>query len=155
MQITQVQVGNVLYPLAEGQPLPIAVGETIRVFYAFKYKVAETTDVRIWASLFARPFDEIDRHEKAQTKGTIMLEKALEWKDYSGEIEILVGSTPPGIYGLICELPDYKDAQHYIDDCIEVTTAPSVFEMIGPLLVLGLMAGMVSMMAPMMEEGVS
>ena len=34
-------------------------------------------------------------------------------------------------------------------------TILNIFEMIGPLLVLGLMAGMVAMMAPMMEEGVS
>ena len=157
MQINQTQVGNFLYPLTEGQPLPITVGQAIRVFYAFKYKLPETTGVRIWASLFARPLGVIDRHEKAQTKGTVTLEKALEWKNYSGEIDILVVSTNPGIYGLICELPDYpeEDAQHYIDDCIEVAAAPGMMDMIGPLLVLGLMAGMVSMMAPMMEEGIS
>ncbi|GAJ19966.1 unnamed protein product, partial [marine sediment metagenome] len=48
MQITQVQIGNFLYPLTEGQPLPIKTGEVIRVFFAFKGKVPERTEVRIW-----------------------------------------------------------------------------------------------------------
>ena len=155
MQIAQVvQVGNVLYPLAEGQPLTVAVGNTIKVFYGFKYKMPETTGVRIWASLYKYSLGILDRQGQAQTKETIPLEKALDWKDYSGEIDIVIGDMPAGTKGLICELPDYgAEAEHHIDDCIEVTAAPSVFEMIGPLLVIGLMAAMVGMMAPAMEEG--
>ncbi|GAI62971.1 unnamed protein product [marine sediment metagenome] len=153
MQITQVAVGNVLYPLVEGQPLPIDVGQTLRVFYAFKYKMPETNGVRIWASLYRYTMGVLDRSSQAQTKETIPLEKALEWKDYSGEIDIVVGQIGSGTYGLICELPDY-DKEDHIDDCIEVTAAPSIWAMIGPLLMLGLMVGLVSMMAPMMEEGV-
>lgn len=154
MQITQVQVGNLLYPLAEGQPLPFAVGETIRVFYTFKYKMPKTGDVRVWTSLYNYSPGYLDRKEAAQTKQVITLEKALDWKDYAGEIDIVIGQVSAGIYGLICELPDYgAEAEHHIDNCIEVTAPPSVFEMIGPLLVLGLMMGMVAMMAPMMEEG--
>ena len=149
MQITQVAVGNVLYPLTEGQLLPVAVGDTIKVFYAFKYKMPETSGVRIWASLY-----QVTRTEKAQTKDKITLVKALDWKDYAGEIDIEIGQIGSGTYGLICELPDY-DVEHRIDDCIEVTAPSSIMEMIGPLLVLGLMVGMVGMMAPMMEEGFS
>lgn len=149
----QVQVGNLLYPLVEGQPLPIAVGETIRVSYAFRYKMPERTSVRIWASHYNYTMGVLNRQGQAQTKLTITLEKALEWKDYAGQIDIVVGQVSPGTYGLICELPDYKDVEHHIDDCIEVTAAPSVLGMIGPLLVLGLMAGMVSMMVPALEEG--
>ena len=154
MQMTHVQVGNFIYPLTEGQPLPITVGETVRVFYAFKYKLPETADVQIWASLFKYVLGIGNRQENARTKGTITLEQALEWKDYSGEIDIVVGQVGAGTYGLICELPDYRIWNH-IDDCIEVAAAPSMFEMIGPLLVIGLMAAMVGMMAPMMEEGFS
>lgn len=154
MRITQAQVGNVLYPLTEGQPLPIKIGETIRVFYGFRYKLPKESGVRIWASLYNYSPGWLDRKEKAQTKETITLGKALEWEDHSGEIDIVVGDISSGTYGLICELPDY-DKEEHIDDCIEVTAPPSVWEMIGPLLVIGLMAGMVSMMAPMMEEGFS
>lgn len=152
--ITQAQVGNVLYPLAEGQPLPISVGDTLRVFYAFKYKLPEESGVRIWASLYKYSLGILDRQENAQTKETIILEKALDWKDYEGEIDIVIGDIGVGTYGLICELPDY-DTEEHIDDCLEVSAPPSVFEMVGPILVIGLMAGMVSMMMPMMEEGFS
>lgn len=152
MQMTQVLVGNVLYPLTEGQPLLIDVGDTIKVFYAFKYKMPETADVRIWASLYNYTMGVLNRQERAQTREAITLVKALEWKGYEGEIDIEVGEIGSGTYGIICELPDY-DVEHHIDDCIEVTAPPSMFEMIGPLLVLGLMAGMMSMMAPMMKEG--
>jgi hypothetical protein len=153
MQITGVQVGNAIYPLTEGQPLPISVGETIRVFYAFKYMMPVAAGVRIWASLYRYTAGLLDRSSQAQTKQTITLEKALEWKDYDGQIDIVVGKVNSGTYGLICELPDYgADAGAHIDDCIEVTAAPGIFEMIGPLLMIGLMVAMMSMMAPMMEE---
>lgn len=149
MQLTYAQVGNLLYPLAEGQPLPIAVGETIKVFYAFSYKMPETADVRIWASLYRYTAGILDRSSQAQTKGTITLEKALERKDYAGEIDIVIGQVSPGTYGLICELPDYgAEAERHIDDCIEVAAPPSLWSVIGSLLVLGLMAGLVGMIVP-------
>ena len=152
MQITQALVGNALYPLTEGQPLPISVGETIRVFYAFSYRLPERTTIRIWASVHEYVAGILNRREAAQTKETIILEKALEWEDYEGEIDIVVGDIGSGTYGLICELPDY-DTEDRIDDCLEVAAVPSIWEMIGPLLVIGLMVGLVSIMSPMMKEG--
>lgn len=152
MQITQALAGNVLYPLVEGQPLPISVGETIRVFYAFNYKMPERTDVRIWASVHEYVYGILNRRELAQTKEIITLVKTLEWKPYDGEIDIVVGDIGSGTYGLICELPDF-DVEDRIDDCLEVAAVPSIFEMIGPLLVMGLMMGIMSIMSPMMKEG--
>ncbi len=165
MQIMQTQVGNILYPLTEGQPLLVAVGETIRVFYTFRHKITLLqsayrlpvelylklpfcTSFKIWASLYRYTVGILDRASQAYTKETITLEKTLEWKDYTGEIDIVVGSVSSGLYGLICELPDYDKDEH-IDDCIDVTAPPSIFEMIGPILVIGLLAGMV---LPMMKE---
>lgn len=154
MQITQAQVGNFIYPFVEGQPLPITIGETLKVYYSFKYKIPERGSVRIWASLYKYSFGIIDRQGQSQTKEYITLEKSLEWKDYEGEISIVIGSMPlseleGNPYGLILELPDYGvEAEHHIDACIEVMAAPSIFGIVGPLLVLGLMAGVVSMMKP-------
>lgn len=155
MQIARVQVGNTLVALNPGQPLPVSVGDTLRVFYSFNYKVAETTGVEIWASLY-RWSDHIyiDRQEQAQTKQTITLEKALTYQPYEGEIDIAIGQVTSDTYGLICEFPDY-DVEGHIDDCIDVTAPATVWGMIGPLLMLGLMVGLVSMMAPMMKEGFS
>ena len=148
MQITLAQVGNALYPLTEGQPLPISVGETIKVFYAFSYRMPEKTTVRIWASLYNYTLGVLNRQEKAQTKQTITLGEALEWKPYEGEIDIEVGEISSGTYGLICELPDF-DAEHHIDDCIEVAAAPGILDIL-PLLMAVMMMGMIM---PMMEEG--
>lgn len=144
MQITQALVGNVLYPLTEGQPLSISAGDVIRLFYAFSYRLPERTIVRIWASLY-----QVTRTEKAQTKETITLEEALEWQDYSGEIDIVIGSIGSGVYGLIVELPDY-DIEDRIPNCLEVAAVPSIFDTIMPLLILGLLAGL---MLPMLKEG--
>ncbi len=151
MLITQVVVGNILYPLVEGQPFPINVGETLRVSFAFKYLMPEDTEIRIWSSLYYyTPLGLFNREDRAQTKGVILLEKAEEWKDFTGEIDILIGQAPSGIYGLIVELPDYgEEAEHRIETCIQVIGVASIFDMIGPLLILGLLAGIM----PMLGEG--
>jgi len=152
MQITQVQVGNYLYPLTEGLPLQINVGQTLKVFYAFKYQMPQGASVRIWASLYRYTAGILDRASAAQTKQSILLEASAEPKSYAGEIDVTVGQVSAGTYGLICELPDYKDAENHIDDCITVAAAPSMWGALVPLIFLGLMVGMVSMMAPMMKE---
>ncbi len=62
----------------------------------------------------------------------------------------------PGTYS--CTLQIIADSQVIAEYPIGVTTAAAVVDwttVIAPLLVLGLMAGMVTMMAPMMKEGFS
>ncbi len=156
MQVTQVQVGNVLYPLVEGQPLPVGVGDTIKVFYTFKYKIPQATDVKIWASLCYYTFlGFFEREEKAQTKETITLEAALEWKDYSSTIDVTISEGSAGIYGLILELPDY-DVEDKIEACIEVTTAPGILDTITsimPLIVIMLLFMLITPMMQGMSEG--
>ncbi|MBA7506495.1 hypothetical protein ES706_05186 [subsurface metagenome] len=156
MQIVGAQVGNILYPLTEWEVLPIAAGETLKVFYAFKYKMPETAMVEIWASLYRYTAGVLDRSSQAQTKETITLAKSLDWKLYEGEIDIVVGvggglggivGIGQGLYGLICELPDY-DVEHHIDDCLDVAAAPSIWGMIGPLLIIGLLAMMIPVLTP-------
>jgi hypothetical protein len=149
MQIMQVQVGNVLYPLTEGQPLPISVGETIKVFYAFKYKIPEQSSVRVWASLYRYTAGILNRSGDAQTKSTITLAKSTEWTPYQGQIDITVGSINAGLWGLIVELPDYGGMEAKIDDCIEVAAAPNIIEQILPILIMVMMMGMIM---PMMGE---
>jgi hypothetical protein len=149
MQIMQVQVGNALYPLTEGQPLPISVGETIKVSYAFKYMMPEQSSVRIWASLYRYTAGILDRSGNAQTKSTITLAKSTEWTPYQGQIDITVGSIDAGLWGLIVELPDYGGMEAKIDDCIEVAAAPNILSQIMPIMIMVMMMGMV---VPMMEE---
>lgn len=150
MLITGVQVGNNIYPLTEGQPLGIRVGETIRVFFSFKYKMPERENVGIWASLYQYTAGVLNRQGKAQTKGTITLDKSIEWKDYSGYIDITIGNISAGTYGLIVELPGRENAEAKIDDCIEVAGAPDILSQILPLVIMVVLMGMVT---SMMGEG--
>lgn len=143
--IRGVAVGNQVVPLVSGNPVPKTTGETLKVFYAFNYKVAETVSVEIWASLYTYTAGILDRLPLAQTKQTIVLEKALTFQPYEGEIDITIGDISSGTYGLICEVPAY-DVEDHIDECIEVIAPPSMMEMMGPILVIGLMAAMVGMM---------
>ncbi len=159
MQITQVQVGNTLYPLTEGQPLLIKVGETIRVFFTFRGRVPQDTEVRVWASVYHYVLGILNREEKAQNKGTTILEGTVEFKDYERAADITIGDIGSGLYGIIVELKDYKDAEgnpieDKIDNCLEITKVPSIWDMLGPLLMIGLMVGMVAIISPMMKEGV-
>ncbi|GAI65767.1 unnamed protein product, partial [marine sediment metagenome] len=76
MQIgqVQVQIGNFIYPLTEGQPLPIKAGDVIRVFFTIRGRVPQDTEVVIWASVYHYALGVINKQETAQTKGTTILE---------------------------------------------------------------------------------
>ena len=166
MQIAQVQVGNILYPLVEGQPLPVATGDTLKVFFGFNYKLPETTDVEIWASLYRYTtilgITYLDRASDAQTKGTITLEKSLEWKEFNGAIDILIPQVSSelwglvkkgidvGLWGLIVELPDYN-IDDKIDDCIEATTAPGIMGTLMSIMPLIMIMMVFMMLTPMMK----
>lgn len=152
MQITQVQVGNLLYPLIEGQPLPIEAGETIRVFFTFRGRVPQETEVRVWASLYQYVLGILNREEKAQTKATTILEGTVEFVDYERAADIVIGDIGSGLYGIIIELKDY-DVSDRIDDCLEVAKVPSIWDMLPSLIGIGLMVFMMSMITPMMKEG--
>jgi len=145
----QVHVGGNIYTLVEGQPLQIQAGQTLRVFFSFSYKVAETTTIPIWASLFQRIAGMVNRVEAAQTKTTITLDTAIAWQTCQGYVDIAIGSgVKAGLYGLIVELPGFEEAEESIDECIEVTAAPGMTEWVGPLIMIAMMG----MMAPMMGE---
>jgi hypothetical protein len=148
MQIGQVAIGNRLVALAPGQPVTVRPGQTVRVSYAFNYKVAETTSVEARASLYQRVAGVINRVEQAQKTQTITLEESLDWKPYEGQIDIMIGQqVKAGRYGLICEIPKY-DVEAHLDDVIQVAGAMDL----SGLIVLALLVGMVGMMTPMMRE---
>ncbi|MFC1910558.1 hypothetical protein ACFLXC_04660 [Chloroflexota bacterium] len=148
----QVQLGSNLYTLAEGQPLPVQAGQTLRVIFSFSYKLADEASVPLWASLYQKTLGIVNRVEKAQTKGTIILDKSLDWTAYQGQVDIVVGEdVGSGLYGLIVEMPGFENAEARIDDCIEVTGAPGMTEWLGPLMMLAVMGMMAQMMSGMTE----
>jgi len=154
VQIAQVQVNDTIYSLAEGQPLQIKVGDVIKVYFSFKANIPERMTVNIQAALYRYTFGVLNRTPEATTKGTMTLESTGGVvRDYSTDIDITIMSgINADIYGLLVELPAYN-LQAKIDDCLEVPKKQGLLDMIGPLLVLGLMMGMMAMISPMMKEG--
>ena len=149
----QVQVGSNVYELVEGQPLQIQSGQTLRVFYSFSYKVAETSSVPVWGSLYQKTLGIVNRVGQAQTKTTITLDTSLAWQTYQGQIDITVGSdVKAGIYGLIVELPGFENAEARVDDCIEVIQSSGITEWIGPLIMIAMMGMMVQMASGMSQD---
>ncbi len=145
-----VKAGGYVYTLADGQPLPIQAGRTLRVFYTFSYKVAAATAVPVWGSLYRKTLGAVNRVEQAQTKTSITLDPALTWQTGQGQIDIKIDSrVAAGIYGLIVELPGFAEAR--VDDCIEVTAAPGLSEWMSPLIMIAMMGMMAQMAAPMAE----
>jgi len=129
-------------------PLVVNAGRTLRVFYAFSYKVAETAAVPLWASLYPQALV-VDREERAQTKTLITLDKALDWQTYQGQVDINVETgTPGGVYGLIVEIPGFKDAQAKLESVIQVLAAPGLFDALGTLATLALLGMAVRMATP-------
>lgn len=140
MDVTQVQIGGATYPLAEGQQIAVAAGDVIKVYYSFRYKLPAAGDVEVWASFYKYTVGILNRVERAQAKQVITLGKALDWKDYSGEMDIIVGDISSGTYGLICELPDY-DVDARIENCFSVAGVMGIVDMI-PMLIMVMMMGM-------------
>ena len=130
------------------QPVVIWVGQTLRVSYSFRYRVAGTTNVEVRAYLFHRILGFIDRIPEASGLAVITLERSLEWRDFTGSIDILVGRIGQGVYGLILEV---AGVETYIDDCIKVE-AVGAWDVVAGLIALALMAEMVTAMVPVMEE---
>ena len=144
----QVQVGSNIYSLQAGQPLQIQAGQSLRVFYAFNYKVAEQTAVPIRAALYKKTLGVPLVVEEARTETTLTLDMSVAWQSYQGQIDIAIGSgVGAGVYGLGVECPGFEGAGDYIDDCIEVTAAAGITSWIGPLI----MIAMLGMLAPMMS----
>ena len=141
-------VNTSLNALAAGEQIELAPGDVLRVSCSFKYVVAQAVTVTLWASLGLGIGRDIESFEE------ISLEAALTPKTWAGDIDISIptGKTT-GTYWLRAEIKGYPDTQTTIPDAVVISGVPSVFEMIGPLLVLGLMMGLLAMMTPALKEG--
>ena len=143
-------VNTSLSALAAGEQVELAPGDVLRVSCSFKYVVAQAITVVLWASLGLGIGRDIESFEE------ISLEATLTPKTWTGDIDILIPSgKTAGTYWLRAEIEGYPETQTTISDAVTISGVPSVFEMVGPLLGLGLMVGIVGMMAPVMKEGFS
>lgn len=142
-----MQISGFAIVTTEVEAITAKVGQTVTVPYSFNYKVAETTDIQVRAALYRYTAGILDRSSLAITTETITLSKALTFQPHSGEIDIVIGSISSGLWGLICELPSY-DVEQHIDDCLDVAAIPGIWEAIGPILMIGLLAMMLPMITP-------
>ena len=149
-----------LAELASGQVIELSVGDTLRISVSFKYVVAEDTTVTLRACPYQYTVGVLDRIGGSCGEADIELERSTTAKLKEATVDMPIvpaaeGGIANGTYGLIAEILG-TDAEDHIDDCLIISGNPvSMMEMVGPLLVIGLMAAMVGMMAPMMEEGFS
>ena len=149
-----------LAELASGQVVELSIGDTLRVVVDYSYTISQTTTFTLRCGLYRRIAGVLNRIESVRNEKNIILERALTPVSKEESVDVLIigeaeGGVADGTYGLIAEILG-TDAEVHYDDCISVSGNPvGLTEMIGPLLVLGLMVGMVSMMAPMMKEGFS
>lgn len=143
-----------LAALAAGEQVELGPGDILRVSISFKYTVAQSITVVLWASLGTG----LIRSDMESFK-EISLEATLTPKTWEGDIDINIPmSGEENVdYWLRAEIEGYPDTQTQTpNNPILIRGMPEpipIWETVSSLLVLGLMAGMVSMMAPMMEEG--
>ncbi len=130
--------------LAGGEKVQVSPGDTLRVNYSFRYRIATT--VSLWASLYLYSAGILNRVSGAQEKSAVTLTESTEWQDYPGQIDITIGNIGSGSFGLIVEMPAIPGMEAKIDDCIEVVPAPGITEWIGPLIMIAVMGMMMRMM---------
>lgn len=151
-------VNTSLAALATGEQVQLSVGDILRVTVGFKYTAAEDTVITLRACPYHYVVGVLNRVGGSCSETDIELERAATTtlKETTVDMPIVPaaeGGVSDGTYGLIVEILG-TDVEDHIDDCLVIGGNPTgMMEMIGPLLVLGLMAGMVAMMAPMMKEG--
>lgn len=136
------------------------VGDTIRVTASFVYTVGSDTSVTVQAGPYHYIAGVLDRIGACFGSTSVSLPKTTEPTEKQFTIDfkltpasiIGTGGIQAGTYGLIVELPgtDFNAKQ---DSVLIVASGAGVLDMIGPLLILGIMMFMMSQMTPMMEEG--
>jgi hypothetical protein len=140
----------VFRPLAL-EPKTFSVGDTVRVTASFQYTVGKDTSVTVQAGPYHYIAGILDRIGASFGSTEVSLPKALTPTEKQFTIDFKLSEIDAGTYGLLVEIPG-TDINVKQDDVLIIAAAPSIWGMIGPLLVLGLMVAMMSMMAPMMKE---
>jgi len=136
------------------EPKNFTVGDTIRVTASFLYTVGADTSVTVQAGPYHYIAGILDRIGSCFGKTEVSLPKALTPTEKQFTIDFTLKAQDgiaAGTYGLLVEIPgtDFNVKQ---DGVLVVAAAPSMWGALVPLIFLGLMVGMVSMMAPMMKE---
>lgn len=129
----------------------VVIGETWRVSVSFKYVVPNNITVTLQACPYTYLVGILNRVDSCCGQSNINLVATATTLPKEATVDIYFtpkgeGGIADGTYGLIVEILG-TDAEAHIDDYIIVSgNPPSIWEMIGPLLIMGLMVGMMAMM---------
>lgn len=144
-----------LTALIANEQVELAPGDILRVTCSFKYTIGAITTVTLWAALGTGLI-----RSRMETYKSISLDAAPTPRTWEGDIDIIIPMTGEDNkdYWLRVEIQGYEDETRVQtpDNPILIRGMPEevgIFDMMGPLLVLGLMMGLMTMMTPMMKEG--
>lgn len=137
-----------LIALEAGKRIPLNPGDILVVEYSFNYTAIQGADVDLWVSLGIGIGRDIEGF------ASLHLDKALIPKIFSGTFELAIPTSGKtnGTYWMKVEV---NGTEITIPDAVVIsgmTMLPDIFQQIGPLLVFGLMIGMMSMITPKEEE---
>lgn len=135
------------------EPKNFAVGDTIRVSASFLYTVPKDTPITVQAGPYQYKLGILDRIGVCFGSTTISLPATVTPTEKQFTIDFTLKATDgiaAGTYGLLVEIPG-TDISVKQDDVLIIAGAANIWSMIGPLLVLGLMMGIMSMVMPKEE----
>ncbi len=127
--------------LEVGKQIPLGPGDTLVVKVSFGYFASEASDVTLWASLGIGVGRDIESFL------SIHLDKALVPQTWEGTTEIFIPTSDKtdAVYWMKVEV---NGTEVTIPNAVVISGMPAgTFEMIGPLLVLGLLAAMMPMLS--------
>jgi len=173
MEMAGLQVfrpGYGLLPLAEGEKVTLANGDTLRVSVSMQYRGPEQ-DLTLYGAVGTRVGALIEEFDEALVgEGTLSCPRSDTFTPVSGSVDIPIvvnwdavsapfvgyqNMLPPGEdYDLYVKIKEHPSIRDELDDIIDLSEEgaggtpppPSPIELIGPLLVLVLMVSMMSMM---------
>lgn len=134
-----VNVSNIIV-LETGKQIPLDPGDILVAEYSFDYIVGEATDITLWVALGLGIGRDIEGFD------TLHLEEALTSKTYQGSYELVIPvGVAKGSYWMKVEI---NGEEITIPDAVVISGVPGMLESLAPLLMLGLMIGVVSMITP-------
>jgi len=161
MEMAGLQVfrpGYGLLPLAEGEKVTLANGDTLRVSVSMQYRGPEQ-DLTLYGAVGTRVGEGTLSCPRSDTftpvSGSVDIPIVVNWDAVSAPFVGYQNMLPPGEdYDLYVKIKEHPSIRDELDDIIDLSEEgaggtpppPSPIELIGPLLVLVLMVSMMSMM---------
>jgi len=133
---------KIVFDPLELEAKQFAVGDTVRVTFAFKYTVGADITIGIEAMPYHYIGPILDRIGASAGRKEVRLARATEPVEVQESIDFTLQGIDPGAYGLLVEIPgtNYRASA---DDVLIISAAPSpwtaMMGMMGMMMMLGMM----------------